>query len=149
MPVRPAVIILASLLLGACSTTPAPSGPMSVIISNPFNTLTGGVIEAPVQPDGSFANGMRQGNSNVGLSGQVSPEKRGAYEVIFNYQCSIARALNAIDAKSLQATVITRPNDPQPVGELMIQRDGSRHPGAADDISFELRILPLTTEPHE
>ncbi len=117
---------------------------MSVIVRHPFNTLTGGVIEAPVRPDGSFENGVRQGNSGVHLSGRLQPEKHGAYEITFRYQCAIATAPSAIDTKSIQATVITRANDAQPVGGITAGRDGSRYSGAADDIALELKVLPAT-----
>ena len=136
--------MLAALLLAACATTPEPTGPMTVIISNSFNILTGGVLEAPVHPDGSFANGMRQDNSSVALFGQVTPAKNGSYEVTFNYQCTIARTPSAVDSKSLQATVITDTNQSRPIGDIMTKLDGNRHTHAADNISLELRALPVS-----
>lgn len=135
-----ALASLAALGLAGCATEPVPTGPMSVVIKHPFNTLTSGRIEAIVEEDGTFANGWREGNSSVALYGLLTPAKRGSYEVSFHYQATIARAPSVVDAKSLQATVIARPNDPQPIGEILIKKDGSRHYGAADDISFELRL---------
>ena len=139
MPFRSVIAMLAALVCAGCATKTSPSGPMSVIISHPFNAVTGGRIEAEVEANGSFVNGWREGNSSVAVYGLLKPAKGGAYEVTFSYQCTIARAPNVVDSRSLQATVITQVNDAQPVGDIMVRKDGSRHPGAADDISFELR----------
>ena len=136
---RAAIVLLPILLLVSCAAKTKPAGPMTVIIHNPFNILTGGVFEAPVETDGSFANGTRQGNSSIALFGQVTPGKRGSYEVTFDYQCCIARAPSVVDTKSLHATVITGTNDAQAVGDILITKKGRRNLGAADDISFELR----------
>jgi hypothetical protein len=137
--IRDSIAILLALLLAGCASTPTPTGPISVVIKHPFNTVTGGLIEADVEVNGSFVNGWREGNSSVAVYGLLKPAKRGAYEVTFSYQCTIARAPNVVDSRSLQATVMTQVNDVQPVGDIMARKDGSRHPGAADGISFELR----------